>query len=556
MKFGDMPYRRITLEEIEEKCAGLTETLRAAKSAEECMAAVRGYYALREDMTAVDLCSVRHDMNVNDGFYAAEQDYYDEIMPKTAELFNEFDGLLLRSPYRTELEGLLGKQAFITMENGLRSFDNRLVPLMVEENALAAQYNKIASNMTVNWRGEKVKTPLMATYLHSRDRETRKAASLAVSEAWEEKRGEIEDIYHSLVQNRNSQAQALGMKSYSELSCLLMNRTGYGLEDIARFRESVKKHIAPLNELLEERRRKRLGLDKLRFYDKVHFPDGDPVPVGDTEYCLDKTREMYHALSRETAEFIDFILDNDLYDAEIRDGKRGGGYMQYLEKYRAPFIFANFDGTSENAYIMCHEGGHAFQAYLQRNEEIRHKCGYTSESAETHAMAMEFFAAPYMELFFGERADDYRTMHLEGAVRLVVYECQQDEFQRTVYDNPETSPEERNALWARLGREYFPSDDYSGNDNLERGCGWQRIEHNFCYPFYTVDYALAQVCALEYRRWAERDKQAAWNSYLEFCRRTGGDSFPNLTKAAGLDDPFAESTLKGLADWIKAKLEK
>jgi len=554
MKFQEMSYQRITYEEIQKSCLALIQKLKAAKSAEESMEAVRGLYTLKADMTPIDLCYVRHDMNINDEFYAAEQDYYDEIGPKITELLNEFDRQLLESPYRTELEGLLGKQAFISMENGQKGFDSRLVPLIVEENALAAQYNKITSNMTADWRGEKVKPSLMAADLASNDRETRRCASLAVSAAWEEKRGEIEDLYHKMVKNRNSQALALGMKSYSELSCRLMNRIGYGLEEIAQFRERVKKHIVPLNEFLRERRRRRLGLDKLRFYDGIYFPEGNPVPLGGTEYCMDKTREMYHALSKETAEFIDFMLDNGLCDVEIRDGKRGGGYMQYLEQYRAPFIFANFDGTSENAYIMCHEGGHAFQAYLKRNEEIRHRCGYTSEAAETHAMAMEFFLAPYMELFFGERAEDYRSMHLEEAVRLIVSECQQDEFQRMVYDHPDMATEERNALWARLNREYFPSVDYRGNDYLERGCGWQRIPHNFFWAFYTVDYALAQVCALEYCRWMEQDKEAAWKSYLDFCRKTGSDHFPGLAKSAGLDDPFAENTLKELAGWVKARL--
>lgn len=154
-------------------------------------------------------------------------------------------------------------------------------------------------------------------------------------------------------------------------------------------------------EELEEKRRKRLGLDKLYSYDsRIYFLEGNPVPLYDTKGCLDATRKMYTDMSPETAEFIAFVLDNELYDVEIRDGKRSGGYMMPLEKYRAPFIMASFDGTTENAYIMCHEGGHAFQNYLKRDEEIREKCWFTPETAETHAMAMEFFAWPYMELFF------------------------------------------------------------------------------------------------------------------------------------------------------------
>lgn len=262
---------------------------------------------------------------------------------------------------------------------------------------------------------------------------------------------------------------------------------------------------------------------------------------------------MYQELSPETGEFIDFLLDNGLYDVEIRDGKRGGGYMTMFEKYHSPFIFANFDGTSENAYIMCHEGGHAFQGYLKREEEIREQCWLTSEAAETHAMAMEFFAWSQMELFFGKRAEDYRMMHLENAIQLVIYECEQDEFQQKIYENPNFSSKERNELWLKLEKEYFPSKDYGEDSNLLEGRRWQRIPHIYQWPFYAIDYALAQICALEYLHWMKKDTSAAWQSYLTFCKQTGTKSFPQLIKAAGLKNPFEEGTVRELADWLKTK---
>lgn len=275
-------------------------------------------------------------------------------------------------------------------------------------------------------------------------------ASRAVSASWEEQRRELEEIYSLLVDNRTRQARMLGFSGYTEMSFCLMHRIGYGPEEVRRFREQVKRYLVPLHVQLEERRRKRLGLDKLYSYDTgVYFLNGNPKPLGDTAACLAATREMYTRMSPETAEFIAFLLDNGLYDVDVRDGKRGGGYMTFFEQYRAPFIFANFDGTGENAYIMCHEGGHAFQGYLKRDEELRERRGYTSEAAETHAMSMEFFAWPYMELFFGERAEDYRAKHLEEAVSLILSQCQQDEFQQLVYDDPGLTPSERNELWPR-----------------------------------------------------------------------------------------------------------
>lgn len=556
MNFNDMPYERVSYEDIERRYRQLMEELRSAKKPEACEEILNRRQQLNDDLTPMELCYVRHDMDVNDPFYAAEQDYYDEIGPKLSDLSNQFDRLLLDSPHRPYLEELLGRQAFAVMEEAQRAFDARLIPLTQEENTLLGRYNQLVSNASVLWMGEQVKRSLMSPELNSADRETRRKASLAVSDSWEAQRAELEEIYGKLVQNRRLQAQTLGLSSYVELSYHRMYRIGYRPAQVAGLRETVKKRLVPLITQLEDRRRQRLSLDRFRFYDSgIFFPDGNPKPLGGTQECLETTRGMYTALSPETAEFIDFMLDNHLYDVEIRSGKRGGGYMTFFEKYRAPFIFANFDGTSENAYIMCHEGGHAFQAYLKREERLRDRCTLTSEAAETHAMAMEFFTYPYMEQFFGGRAEDYRTMHLEDALRLIARECEQDEFQQLIYEQPDMTAQERNALWARLEKEYCPSRDYAGNPNLEAGCGWQRIPHMFLWPFYAIDYALAQLCALEYYQWMNEDQAGAWQSYLLFCRQTGTKSFPELVESAGLKNPFAEETITELTGWLSKHMQ-
>lgn len=550
-----MPYQRVTYEEAERRYQELIREIQAAEDGADCLETLRRRGKLMEDMTPIELCYVRHDMDVNDAFYAAEQEYYDEIGPKLADLSNQFERALLDSPHRGELEQVLGSQALTMMELAQQGFDSRLIPLAREENEIQSRYNQLSSNATVLWEGKRVKCSLMNPYLESPDRETRRRAALAVSASRQEQRKELEEIYSLLVDNRTRQAKLLGFSGYTELSFRLMCRIGYGRAEVSRFREQVKQEMVPFYVQLEEQRRRRLGLEKLYVYDSsVFFPDGNPKPQGDTETSLKATREMYTRLSPETAEFIAFLLDHHLYDVEIRDGKRGGGYMTFFEKYRAPFIFANFDGTTENAYIMCHEGGHAFQGYLRREEVFRERRSYTSEAAETHAMAMEFFAWPYMELFFGDRAEDYRAMHLEGAVRLIISQCQQDEFQELVYDNPDLTPDERNGLWAKLDRVYWPSRDFAGDQYLLDGCGWQRIPHMFQWPFYAIDYALAQVCALEYLHWMNRDREEAWKSYLDFCLRTGTESFPELVRSAGLDDPFREGTLCKLIDWLRTQL--
>lgn len=555
MHFNDMPYRRVTFEEIEARYQALFERIRTLRGREDCLPAMEAYYRLLDDMTPMDLCYVRHDMDLNEAFYAGEQRYYDEIGPRIGDLSNQLEGLLLNSPYSACFEELMGSFAFDLMRCSRESRDSRLIPLEQQENTLSGRYSVVTANAKAEYEGAVVSRSSLAAKQQSPDRETRRRASAAVAASWAEQREELEELFHELVQNRDKQAKLLGYPNYVKLAYLRMDRIGYTSEDVSRFREQVKESLVPVAAAIHEQRKKRLGLEHLYSFDSpLNFPNGNPVPLGDTEFCLESTREMFRKLSPETGEFIDFLMDNGLYDVKPRDGKRSGGYCMYLSAYRAPFIFANFDGTHENAYIMSHEGGHAFYAYLKREEKIRERCGYTSEMAETHAMAMEFFVAPYMELFFGSRAEDYRRMHLESAVSRIIYQCQQDEFQQIIYEHPELSKEERNGVWEKLEQSYFPFREYTEEEKQRIGRRWQCIPHLYHWPFYAIDYGLAQVCALEYARWMDEDKDGAWQSYLRFCRASGNMNFPEALKAAGLESPFEEGCLTHLVDWLQKRL--
>lgn len=555
MHFNDMPYRRVTFEEIEARYQALFERIRTLRGREDCLPAMEAYYRLLDDMTPMDLCYVRHDMDLNEAFYAGEQRYYDEIGPRIGDLSNQLEGLLLNSPYSACFEELMGSFAFDLMRCSRESRDSRLIPLEQQENTLSGRYSVVTANAQAEYEGAVVSRSSLAAKQQSPDRETRRRASAAVAASWAEQREELEELFHALVQNRDKQAKLLGYPNYVKLAYLRMERIGYTSEDVSRFREQVKESLVPVAAAIHEQRKKRLGLEHLYSFDSpLNFPNGNPVPLGDTEFCLESTREMFRKLSPETGEFIDFLMDNGLYDVKHRDGKRSGGYCMYLSAYRAPFIFANFDGTHENAYIMSHEGGHAFYAYLKREEKIRERCGYTSEMAETHAMAMEFFVAPYMELFFGSRAEDYRRMHLESAVSRIIYQCQQDEFQQIIYEHPELSKEERNGVWEKLEQSYFPFREYTEEEKQRIGRRWQCIPHLYHWPFYAIDYGLAQVCALEYARWMDEDKDGAWQSYLRFCRASGNMNFPEALKAAGLESPFEEGCLTHLVDWLQKRL--
>lgn len=229
--------------------------------------------------------------------------------------------------------------------------------------------------------------------------------------------------------------------------------------------------------------------------------------------------------------------------------------MTELPDYGVPFIFANFNGTSGDVDVITHECGHAFQGFLTMKDPISdHNSYLTMETAEIHSMSMEFFTEPWMELFFGDRADDYRVMHLEDAIAFIPYGTMVDEFQHIVYENPELSPAERREAWNRLEKEYRPYLHVDGCRFMEEGGFWQRQHHIYESPFYYIDYVLAQCCAFQFKNRMDENHDSAWESYMKLCKLSASDFYPNMLKEAGLRVPFEEGCVADIVEKLSEKL--
>lgn len=363
----------------------------------------------------------------------------------------------------------------------------------------------------------------------------------------------LDELYDKLVKNRTMQAKKLGFDTYTPLGYLRMQRNCYGREEIESLRKQVKEVWVPFAESIFQKRKERLGLSQLAYSDELVFgPQGNPQPEGTPEEILAAGQKMYEELSSETKEFFDFMMENELLDVFGRKTKAVGGYMTYLPDYKAPFIFANFNGTSGDVDVMTHECGHAFQGYLAAQDPIREHADIGMETAEIHSMSMEFFTEPWYHLFFGEKTtEDYTKMHLEDAIIFVPYGCMVDEFQHIVYDNPEMTPQERKEAWKKLEQEYKPHLNYQGLEFFEKGCFWQKQHHIYSYPLYYIDYVIAQLCAFEYKVWMDKDRKAAWESYLKLCTMSASKFHTELLEEAGLETPFKDGVIGKIVENLK-----
>ena len=554
MKFKDMPYERVDFALVEKEMQELMTAFDRASSGEEQFEIHKKYYDLSDRVnTLMTIAMIRFNGNTSDEYYTKEQEYYDEQVPVYSNLVLEYQKKLYDSPYRAYLEKKIGLVAFKNIELARKAMDEKLIPLMQEENSLVMEYDKLIAGAKIQFDGKELNLSLMRPYTISQDRSVREAAWKATSAFFAENGEKLDGIYDKLVKNRTAQARAMGYENYLELGYYRMNRNCYGKEEVEAFRRQVKEYLVPFAEKLHQRRRERIGLEHLMYYDEnVYFPNGNPAPIGTPEEILAAGQKMYSELSAETKEFFDFMQENELFDVLGRKNKRAGGYMTYLPLYQAPFIFANFNGTSGDVDVITHECGHAFQGYLSGKDPIREHADITMETAEIHSMSMEFFAEKWIPLFFGDRAKDYVDMHLEDAAAFIPYGCMVDEFQHIVYENPDMTPAERKTAWRKLEKEYKPHLDYGDNEYLNEGGYWQRQHHIYSSPLYYIDYCLAQTCALQYKVKMDADFEEAWKSYLKLCRLSASDFFTNMIKEVGLDSPFEAGCLKNIVE----KLEK
>jgi len=246
------------------------------------------------------------------------------------------------------------------------------------------------------------------------------------------------------------------------------------------------------------------------------------------------------------------MSEYELYDLKARQDKQLGGYCLFLLSYKAPFIFSNFNDTGEDVFTITHEGGHAFQAFHSSQQcELPEYLVSTSEVNEIHAMAMELLAYPWMEQYFGEDAEKYKTMHLARRLYSMLYHMCVDEFQEEVYKDPGMTAGQRRQVWKSIEKKYVPWCDYDGNEFLENGGSWMIHQHIFQAPFYIIEYALAQICAYQYYFRSLENRDAAWADYLRLCTAGGSKGYFELLKEGNLKNPFDDGVVEEISKQVR-----
>jgi M3 family oligoendopeptidase len=559
LKFAELPYKRPVLEHLKTSYEVLWKRFDEAPDAQAVIAAVQDWNTLRTEYTTMEnLAETRFTQNVKDETAKTEKQFYTDNSPSVTEWNEEVSKRLLKSRFRGDVEAKYGVLFLRKIEDAAKTFVPEIKDLLVEEANLGQKYTSLLAELEISFRGETYNLSGIRKFAEEPDRATRKEASAAQQQALMSVREELDSIFDRLVKLRHEIAQKTGFTDFIAYRYTQMGRIDYNADDVAKFRAAVREVVVPLANEQHQKQARRLGLETLYSYDEaLNFPDGNPQPSGEESGIIADAEAMYNELSPRTGEFFRMMIEGGYMDLTTRPNKARGGYCTNFPQFGVPFIFSNFNGTSDDIRVLTHEAGHAFQVYSSRNQPLLDYYWPTMEACEIHSMSMEFLTWDWMDKFFGAKTPQFRYTHLEEALTFLPYGCAVDEFQHWIYANPNATPEDRKAAWKLVEATYLPWRKYDNAPFNESGALWQTQLHVYLYPFYYIDYALAQLCALQFWKRQQNKDSRALQDYIHICEIGGSKPFLEIVKAANLLSPFERSTMEGIvaeaASWLNAQ---
>lgn len=481
-----------------------------------------------------------------------------DIDPKADEQRSRLQRRLVELGYvRQGLEVMVQK-----FRNQIELFSEANVPLFGELAKVTAAWTKVIGAMTVDWDGQE-KTPVqMQPYLEDNDRAVRERAFRSMYRPYIEQRKTLADFFDRLYDLRQQVAKNAGFDNYRDYVHREKNRFDYSPEDCFRFHEAVETVVRPASGRLHEIRRKHLGVDRLRPWDILVDAKGRPPlrPYADVGELSARAGGVFANVDPDFRGYFETMSGAGLLDLENRKGKAPGGYCDSLPVRKLPLIFMNAVGVDEDVRTLLHESGHCFHVFEAAEIPLLFQRHPGAEMAEVASMSMELLASPYIDQAHGgyySESDVPRAQRnlLERAVHFFTHCASVDAFQQWIYTHPDgRDAEARDNKWLELRRR-FEGDaiDWSGLED-ERIARWYYQPHFFEYPFYYIEYGIAQLGALQVWRNSLRDPSNAVRKYREALALGGTRSLPELYRAAGARLIFDADGMRELIDLAEETL--
>lgn len=507
--------------------------------------------------------------NVNlrrDSRNASFKEKYDfinkEIVPKMEVYSNKANEKLVKTDAFTQLKNKDYKVYKNSILSSLEIFNEENIALHQETKELSNEYMKLSGEYMVEMDGEMYTPPKLRAQLSSPDRDKRLSIYKALSKAKIENNlyEQFDEIMNKLIEKRHTGARNANQKDFVDYTFLNFNRTDYSRQDCKTFHDTVAKEFTPLYKEICQKRKRDLGVDTLKLWDKACDSKGREAlkPFENSEELIRKTEKVLHLTDPTFAEYLLEMEAGDQLDLESREGKSPGGFISSFALSKLSFLFMNGVGSDRDVKTMVHEMGHAAQNFLMDSLNLNSKKMIGMEVAELAAMSMEYLTMDKWNIFY-PNPDDFRRAQqkqLETSIELLCWAALIDKFQFWLYENPQHSIEERDKAWLDMHSELM-GDEYDYSDfELQFRKGWQKQRHIFNYPFYYIEYAFARLGSLAiYRNYCE-DPAKTVEQYKSALALGSTGSISDVYETAGIEFRFDSEYVHSIATFISKKLSE
>ena len=505
MRFSQWVYERPDYTELKKQLNGLKTRIRDAASYEELREAWLAVKAECEYMEfQEEIAYVRHLCGMDYENSTEEVKIQNMEDPEVYALRDECNLLAKHSCFASGLENEFGSMIFAQIKEKTTVNEADSLKLQTEESRLKTEYRRLMRNS-------------------NRDD------------------NELFEVFSRLIEIRRDLAASLGYKDYTELGYRLRNRYDYGRDELSVFRKQVQKTVTPVLDDL-----KRRGVEKTRF----------PAAARGSGELIAAISRMFHELSEETGNFVEEMIQKELYDLDSRENKRSILWTCCMfPGKKLPFVIGNYSGDGMETGYAVHEFGHGFAFYTAARTQPLYEYHRSSPAVnEIHSKTMELFMYPYLESFVGDRKKEYIRNHMLQQMENLVYRCAIDEFEHRMYDLPRRTRTVLCELWADISQKYMPWIRFS-KDDLREGKCWPHQTHIVEVPFYYIEYDIAQISTWEFYMGMRNDRTRTLENYMKLCRAGGSKSFRELLAIAGLSDPFAEGTVERICGPVAEELQ-
>ena len=487
------------------------------------------------------------------------KNYIENIIPALKELSQEMDKKYLNIIDMLKIDPSRHAILYLRKKNSMELFRKENIPLQTREALLCQEYQTLCGAMTVEFDGREQTLQMMQKYLHEPDRELREKAWRAITARRLKDSEKMNSIFNELIELRTAIAKNAGFNNFMEYQFKAFNRFDYTPSDCLKFQKSVEECVVPLLARIYSRRKKNLSYKSIKPWDtEVDVKNRPPLkPFDEISVFENRIQQIFNAMDGELGNYFGLFRKWGVLDLESRKGKAPGAYQSTLSETRKPFIFLNAVGLDSDVRTLLHESGHAFHVLAAASKPLIDDREPPIEFCEVASMSMELIGSHFLHYFYNEEdSKRSRTELLEEIIYILPWIATIDAFQHWIYTNPKHSVEQRKQAWISI-RNRFGGYllDWEGLEN-EHSNLWQRQLHLFEYPFYYIEYGIAQLGALQlWLQYKNKPKEAIKN-YKQGLSLGSTKTLPELFEATGLVFDFSEKMILPLTREIEKELNE